>query len=369
VTTAASFAGVLGGVSLSGAAAASFAPTRALASAGGLATAAVGVTGLAGGVLAVAGDLGPGHVGWLVPLSGASFAADATSGLFLLVIGAVSVVAGLYTVGYAAHGHLGRTPLAVLPVFAGAMLAVPLAAAVTTLLLFWEVMAVTSLLLVLADWRREQVRAAALSYAAMTQLDTGTAFGGMGASREVTIAALVEPTILVAGVALSVPAGMSNLGRIVHATAADPGRVASPAFAFAALVVVVVAETGRLPVDNPATHLELTMVHEAMILEYTGPRLALVEWSAAMRLTVLLTLLANLFAPWGITGAGAGPAGLLVGLGAVVLKVLALGTVLAAAEVFLAKLRLFRVPQLLAGSFLLGLLAATTSYFLTGAAG
>ncbi len=206
---------------------------------------------------------------------------------------------------------------------------------------------------------------------ALAGLDTGTAFGGMGASRVVTIAALVEPTILVAGVALSVPAHSSNLGRIVATTAADPGLVASPAaaLAFAALAVVVVAETGRLPVDNPATHLELTMVHEAMILEYTGPRLALIEWAAAMRLTVLLTLLVNLFVPWGVAGAGAGPAGLLVGLGAVAFKVAALGTALAAAEVFLAKLRLFRVPELLAGSFLLGLLAATTSYFLTGPAG
>jgi formate hydrogenlyase subunit 4 len=197
-------------------------------------------------------------------------------------------------------------------------------------------------------------------------LDTGTAFGGMGASREVTIAALVEPTILVAGVALCVPVHSSNLGRIVAATAAHPGRVASPVavLAFAALAVVVVAETGRIPVDNPSTHLELTMVHEAMILEYTGPRLALIEWSAAMRLTVLLTLLANLFVPWGVAGAGAGPPGLLVALAAIAIKVVTLATILATAEVFLAKLRLFRVPELLAGSFLLGLLAATASYFL-----
>ncbi|WP_264761824.1 respiratory chain complex I subunit 1 family protein [Frankia tisae] len=197
-------------------------------------------------------------------------------------------------------------------------------------------------------------------------IDTGTAFGGMGASREVTIAALVEPTVLVAGFALSVPVHSSNLGEIVAATVGDPGRVASPAamLAFAALAVVVVAETGRLPVDNPATHLELTMVHEAMILEYTGPRLALIEWAAAVRLTVLLALLANLFVPWGVADAGSGTVGLLVGLLAVAGKVLVFAVVLAGVEVFLAKLRLFRVPELLAGSFLLGLLAVTTSYFL-----
>lgn len=198
-------------------------------------------------------------------------------------------------------------------------------------------------------------------------LDTGTAFGGMGASREATIAALVEPAILMAVFGLSIPAHSSNLARIVGAIAEDPGRIASPASALAAaaLAVVVLAETGRLPVDNPATHLELTMVHEAMVLEYAGPQLALVEWASAMRLTVLLSLLANLFVPFGIAGGHAGVAALLLGVVAIAGKVLVLSVALGAAEVFLAKLRLFRVPELLAGAFLLGLLAVTTSYFLT----
>lgn len=158
-------------------------------------------------------------------------------------------------------------------------------------------------------------------------IDTGTSFGGMGASREITIAALVEPTILLAVFALSIPAGSANLGALVASTIDHPGHVVSLAgvLAFVALVIVIVAETGRLPVDNPATHLELTMVHEAMVLEYAGPRLALVEWAAGMRLTVLL----------------------------------------ATFEVFLAKLRLFRVPELLAGSFLLALLAVTAANFFT----
>ena len=140
-------------------------------------------------------------------------------------------------------------------------------------------------------------------------IDTGTSFGGMGASREITIAALVEPTILLAVFALSIPAGSANLGALVANTIDHPGQVASLAgvLAFVALVIVIIAETGRLPVDNPATHLELTMVHEAMVLEYAGPRLALVEWASAMRLTVLLALLANLFLPWGIAGARARP--------------------------------------------------------------
>jgi hypothetical protein len=104
--------------------------------------------------------------------------------------------------------------------------------------------------------------------------------------------------------ALSIPAGSANLGALVANTIEHPGQVVSLAgvLAFVALGIVIVAETGRLPVDNPATHLELTMVHEAMVLEYAGPRLALVEWAAGMRLTVLLALLANLFLPWGIAG-------------------------------------------------------------------
>jgi len=199
---------------------------------------------------------------------------------------------------------------------------------------------------------------------ALAALDTGTAFGGMGASREMTILALVEPTILVAVFALSARVGATNLAAIVTTTLHDPLRVASPAslLAAAALVIVVIAETGRLPVDNPATHLELTMIHEAMILEYAGRDLALVELAAAMRLTILLGLLTSLFVPWGI--AGAGLAALPLALVAFVVKVSALGVGLGAAEVFIAKLRLFRVPELLAGSFVLAVLAVASSFFL-----
>ena len=202
-------------------------------------------------------------------------------------------------------------------------------------------------------------------------LDTGTAFGGMGASRGLTVAALVEPTIMLAVFALSIPAGSTNLAAIVSTTQHHPGQVVSPAglLAFVALSIVIIAETGRLPVDNPSTHLELTMIHEAMVLEYAGPRLALVEWASGMRLTVLLSLLANLFLPWGIGGDHPGVAGVLVGAAALVIKVAILSTVLAAGEVFMAKLRLFRVPELLAGSFLLGLLAVTASYFFVPALG
>lgn len=197
-------------------------------------------------------------------------------------------------------------------------------------------------------------------------LDTGTAFGGMGASREITITALVEPTILLAIFALSIPGHSANLTAIVTDTVRHPGQAASPAgvLAFVALAIVIFAETGRLPVDNPSTHLELTMIHEAMVLEYAGPKLALTEWASAMRLTVLLALLANLFFPWGVaTGAHPTLPAVLIGLAAIAVKVAVLAALLAAGEVFLAKLRLFRVPELLAGSFLLALLAVTASYF------
>lgn len=198
-------------------------------------------------------------------------------------------------------------------------------------------------------------------------IDTGTSFGGMGASREITIAALVEPTILLAVFALSIPAGSANLGALVSNTLDNPGQVVSLSgvLAFAALVVVIIAETGRLPVDNPATHLELTMVHEAMVLEYAGPKLALVEWASAMRMTVLLALLANLFLPWGIAGGEPTALAVAVGVVAVAVKVGVLALLLASVEVFIAKLRLFRVPELLAGSFLLALLAVTAASFFT----
>ncbi|MBB5120990.1 formate hydrogenlyase [Streptomyces eurocidicus] len=202
---------------------------------------------------------------------------------------------------------------------------------------------------------------------ALAGLDTGTAFGGMGASRQMTVAALVEPTILLAVFALSMPTGSTNLSAIVTGGLHDPVRLASPAglLATAALAVAVLAETGRLPVDNPATHLELTMVHEATALEFAGPDLALVELGTQMRLTVLLGLLASLSAPWGIATTTT-PLALALALAVLTAKVALLGAALAAAEVFWAKLRLFRVPELLAGSFLLAVLAVTASYFLTG---
>lgn len=200
---------------------------------------------------------------------------------------------------------------------------------------------------------------------ALAGLDTGSAFGGMGASRTVTVAALAEPTLLLAGFAISVRVGSSNLSTLVERGQETPSEVFSPAILLAAVAlwIVVVAEAGRLPVDNPSTHLELTMIHEATILEYAGRDLAMVELSSAMRLAILLGLWANLFLPWGVATTAA-PGALVVGIVSLVVKVSLLGVVLSVSEVFMAKWRLFRVPELLAGSFLFGVLAVSSSFFL-----
>lgn len=198
---------------------------------------------------------------------------------------------------------------------------------------------------------------------ALIGLDAGTAFGGMGSSRHMMIAALVEPTVLVSVYALSIPVGASTLSTILSARMSDPGSIVSPvsALALVALAIAVIAETGRLPVDNPSTHLELTMVHEAMVLEASGRDLGWIELSSWLRLTALLGLLANLAAPWGVAEQLTAST-VLVGVLALALKVFLLAAVLAAAEVFIAKVRLFRVPELMAASFVLAFLSVTASY-------
>jgi formate hydrogenlyase subunit 4 len=199
---------------------------------------------------------------------------------------------------------------------------------------------------------------------ALGGLDPGSAFGGMGSSRDVTVAALAEPTTATAIFALALGAGSTNLGAIVVATLNEPWAVLTPGhlLAFAALFIVAVAEAGRLPVDNPSTHLELTMIHEAMVLEYSGRYLALLEWAACLKLFLFLVLLANLFFPWGIATT---PAFGALAWAAITLffKLALLVAVLAVMETRVAKLRLFRVPELLTTSFLLALLAITSSFF------
>jgi formate hydrogenlyase subunit 4 len=173
----------------------------------------------------------------------------------------------------------------------------------------------------------------------------------------------VVVSVLLAVYALSIPVGSSVLSRIVAARLEDPTSVFSPVslLALLALAIAVVAETGRLPVDNPATHLELTMVHEAMVLESSGRDLAWLELGSWLRLGALLGLLATLLAPWGVVTEVSAP-GLLLAALALSVKLTVTATLLATVEVFVAKVRLFRVPELLAGSFVLAFLAVTASY-------
>lgn len=196
---------------------------------------------------------------------------------------------------------------------------------------------------------------------ALAALDTGTAFGGMGASRALTVGALVEPALLVAVLALSLPLHSTNLVAIVAHGARHAAVLVGPShlLALGSFIVVILAESGRLPVDNPATRLELTMIYEALILEYSGPDLALVTLGESMRLAIWLGLFVNLVAPVGVA-THAGAVALVVGVVAVALKVALVGVAVAVFEVTTAKLRLFRLPELLAGGFILALLGVVT---------
>jgi formate hydrogenlyase subunit 4 len=199
-------------------------------------------------------------------------------------------------------------------------------------------------------------------------LDAGSAFGGMGSSREAIVASLTEPAMILSIFAIALTAGSTNLSTIVHKTALLEGIVTDPSphlMALAALFIVAIAETGRVPVDNPATHLELTMIHEAMILEYSGRYLALIEWAAGLKLVVFLTLIANVFAPWGIA-TSLEPAALGVGLATYLAKVSVLAVLIGVLESMFAKLRLFRVTDLLGVAFILALLGLVFFYVLRG---
>jgi len=202
-------------------------------------------------------------------------------------------------------------------------------------------------------------------FLALVGLDAGSAFGGMGASREVAIAALAEPTVLIAIFGIALRAGTTSLDGMITRFAAEPLLMLNTGhlLAFFAFFIVALAENGRLPVDNPTTHLELTMIHEAMILEYSGRYLALVEWAAGMKLFLFLTLLSNLFFPWGVALDNT-PVALVIALIALATKLVVFVGAVALLETSVAKLRLFRVPELLAGSFTIALLAVVTAFFL-----
>lgn len=189
-------------------------------------------------------------------------------------------------------------------------------------------------------------------------MDGGSSFGGMGASREVLVSALAEAPLVLSLVAVAIAAGaMSLSGMAQWAAMQDPTRFSAVhALAVAALVLVAIAETGRIPVDNPTTHLELTMIHEAMVLEYSGPSLAWIEWAASVKLTLVLSLLIALFAPWGMAVNGS-TAGLLVAFVAFACKLGVLAVAIAVLECSIAKLRMYLVPDFLGVATALSVLA------------
>jgi len=192
----------------------------------------------------------------------------------------------------------------------------------------------------------------------LAALDGGSAFGGMGSSREALVATLAEAPLFLVLTAVAILAKTSSLSQMAQWTTTQNFFDISTVhiLAFAALVIVAIAETGRIPVDNPTTHLELTMIHEAMVLEYSGPSLALIEWSQAIKLHVMGALMVALFAPWGMSAVDTA-GGLLVALGVYALKLLGLAIGLSIVESSVAKLRMYVVPDFLRVASALAILA------------
>jgi len=203
-------------------------------------------------------------------------------------------------------------------------------------------------------------------FLALAGMDVGTSFGGIGSSREVMIASLAEPAMIMIVFTLALIAGSTQLSTMATYMASSAvGLRVSLGLALIALIMVGLAENARIPIDNPATHLELTMVHEAMVLEYSGRHLALIDLSASLKLILYVSLIACLFAPWGIESAAAAGSELAVGIAAYVGKLTVGGFLLALFETSIAKMRVFRVPEFLGAALMLGLLA-TLLRFVSG---
>jgi formate hydrogenlyase subunit 4 len=209
---------------------------------------------------------------------------------------------------------------------------------------------------------------AARALLALAGMDIGTSFGGIGASREMMIATLAEPAMLMVVLTLALTAGTTRLPEVATFLISAPFSVrASLALALFAFLIVALAENARIPVDNPATHLELTMVHEAMVLEYSGRHLAMIELAAQLKLALYLSLIVCLFAPFGKAAADASPLVWLMGATTLLLKLVAGAAMLGAWEVSIAKMRVFRVPEFLGGAFVFAFIAILLA-FLTGEA-
>lgn len=192
-------------------------------------------------------------------------------------------------------------------------------------------------------------------FLALAGMDTGGAFGGFGSSREMTLAALAEGGLIFSLLTVAFVGGTTNLFAISNIGLFATGEhLLSIALAFIGFSIVLLAETSRFPYDNPDTHLELTMIHEAMILEYSGKKLALMEWAADNKMFIFMALAANLFFPFGIAHAAGSVA---IGIAAFLAKIFAFAVVVAAIESFMAKFRFFRLPDLLFTAFILNAVA------------
>jgi len=204
-------------------------------------------------------------------------------------------------------------------------------------------------------------------FMALAGLDVGTSFGGIGSSRELMFASLAEPAMLMVIFTVSLLVGTTALAHIAETLlATSVGLRVSLGLGLVAMVMVAIAENARVPVDNPATHLELTMVHEAMILEYSGRHLALMEGAAMLKLLLYLSLIACIFAPWGLAVPGADAHALGIGILAWLAKMIVGGLLLALFETSIAKMRVFRVSEFLGAALLLGLLAVIFLYVSKG---
>ena len=193
-------------------------------------------------------------------------------------------------------------------------------------------------------------------FLALAGMDIGTSFGGLGSSREMLFASLAEPAMIMITFTVALAAGSTQLSTIADFMLTETGLRVSLALALVALVIVALAENARIPVDNPATHLELTMVHEAMVLEYSGRHLALIELAAALKLLLYVSLIGCIFLPWGLAAGTTTPGASGIGVVTYLAKLLAGGFLLAVFETSIAKMRVFRVPEFLGVALMLGLL-------------
>jgi formate hydrogenlyase subunit 4 len=193
-------------------------------------------------------------------------------------------------------------------------------------------------------------------FLALVGMDVGTSFGGIGSSRETMFASLAEPAMIMIIFVIAYPAGSTQLSEVAAYMSSDFELRVSHGFALIALLIVAIAENGRIPVDNPSTHLELTMVHEAMILEYSGRHLAVIELASALKLLLYISLITCAFIPWGLAPQTAGLGMMTFGALAYIAKLACGGFLLALFETSIAKMRVFRVPDFLGAALMLGLL-------------